>query len=263
MPENIEDGYDLEPKQCPNCQKMMQGDGHNILFEVFLGFYGDKVPDIDLNFSGIYQNKAHNFIKKMFGDKYTYRAGTISTIAEKTSFANTKNYFQEINKEMNPAEIEEYAVKCVDVKRTTGQHPGGIIVVPDDMSIFDFTPYNYPADDKTQDWFTTHFAFEHIHDNLLKFDILGHDNPTVLRMLKDLTGIDEKDIPHYDLKTLSLFSSINELNLDTSIMIKEKTGAISIPEFGTKFVREMLIDTKPISFADLIRISGLSHGTDV
>lgn len=263
VPENIEDGYDLEPKQCPNCQKMMQGDGHNILFEVFLGFYGDKVPDIDLNFSGIYQNKAHNFIKKMFGDKYTYRAGTISTIAEKTSFANTKNYFQEINKEMNPAEIEEYAVKCVDVKRTTGQHPGGIIVVPDDMSIFDFTPYNYPADDKTQDWFTTHFAFEHIHDNLLKFDILGHDNPTVLRMLKDLTGIDEKDIPHYDLKTLSLFSSINELNIDTSIMIKEKTGAISIPEFGTKFVREMLIDTKPISFADLIRISGLSHGTDV
>lgn len=259
----IEDGYDLPPTTCPKCNTVMQGDGHNILFEVFLGFYGDKVPDIDLNFSGVYQNKAHNFIKKMFGANHTYRAGTISTIAEKTSYANTKNYFQEINKEMNPAEVELYAVKCVDVKRTTGQHPGGIIVVPDDMSIYDFTPYNYPADDKTQDWFTTHFAFEHIHDNLLKFDILGHDNPTVLRMLKDLTGIDEKDIPHHDAKTLSLFSSINELKIDEQKMIHEQTGAISIPEFGTKFVREMLVDTRPNSFADLIRISGLSHGTDV
>lgn len=261
--QNVEDGYDLPPINCPKCGKLMEGEGHNILFEVFLGFYGDKVPDIDLNFSGNYQMKAHNFIKKMFGTQHTFRAGTISTIADKTSYANTRNYFETIGKEINPAEIERYATKCVDVKRTTGQHPGGIIVVPKEMSIFDFTPYNYPADDITQDWFTTHFAFEHIHDNLLKFDILGHDNPTILRMLKDLTGIDEKTIPHYNLATLDLFNSTNELNMINDYKLNEKTGAISIPEFGTKFVREMLIDTKPKSFADLIRISGLSHGTDV
>lgn len=260
---NVEDGYDLPIIKCPQCNCDMQGEGHNILFEVFLGFYGDKVPDIDLNFSGNYQNKAHNFIKKMFGNEKTFRAGTISTIAEKTSYANTKGYFLEINKEMNPAEVERYATKCVDVKRTTGQHPGGIIVVPNNMSIYDFTPYNYPADDTSQDWFTTHFAFEHIHDNLLKFDILGHDNPTILRMLKDLTGVDEKEIPHYDLSTLGLFSSINNLGVTSHQVLNETTGAISIPEFGTKFVREMLNDTQPQSFADLIRISGLSHGTDV
>lgn len=261
--QGVEDGYDLPPITCPDCKELMYGDGHNILFEVFLGFYGDKVPDIDLNFSGVYQNKAHNFIKKMFGEDHTFRAGTISTIAEKTSFANTRNYFQTINKEMVPSEIERFTAKCVDVKRTTGQHPGGIIVVPDDMSIYDFTPYNYPADDKTQDWYTTHFAFEHIHDNLLKFDILGHDNPTILRILKDLTGIDEKDIPHYDLDTMSLFSSLAKLKISVKEMLNEPTGVLSIPEFGTKFVREMLVDTKPSTFADLIRISGLSHGTDV
>ena len=261
--QDVEDGYDLPPIDCPKCGHLMEGEGHNILFEVFLGFYGDKVPDIDLNFSGNYQLKAHNFIKKMFGEQYTYRAGTISTIAEKTSYANTRNYFETIGKEINPAEIERYTTKCVDVKRTTGQHPGGIIVVPKEMSIFDFTPFNYPADDADQEWFTTHFAFEHIHDNLLKFDILGHDNPTILRMLKDLTGVDEKTIPHYNLPTLDLFNSTNELNMINDYQLNEKTGAISIPEFGTKFVREMLIDTKPKSFADLIRISGLSHGTDV
>ena len=259
----IEDGYDLPPINCPKCNKLIYGEGHNILFEVFLGFYGDKIPDIDLNFSGLYQNKAHNFIKKMFGDKYTYRAGTISTIAEKTSYTNTKTYFEQFNKDMNPAEIERYTLKCVNVKRTTGQHPGGIVVVPDNMSIFDFTPYNYPADDKTQDWYTTHFAFENIHDNLLKFDILGHDNPTILRMLKDWTGVDEKDIPHYDKDTMSLFTSISCLDINPQDVLNEKTGAISIPEFGTKFVREMLSDAKPQTFADLIRISGLSHGTNV
>lgn len=259
----VEDGYDLPPIDCPNCHHLMYGDGHNILFEVFLGFYGDKVPDIDLNFSGVYQNNAHNFIKKMFGADHTFRAGTISTIAEKTSFANTRNYFQATNKEMSPSEVERFAAKCVDVKRTTGQHPGGIIVVPEDMSIYDFTPYNFPADDTTQDWYTTHFAFEHIHDNLLKFDILGHDNPTILRILKDLTGVDEKDIPHYNLDTMSLFSSLVKLNINSQDMLNEPTGVLSIPEFGTKFVREMLTDTKPCTFADLIRISGLSHGTDV
>ncbi|MDE7221962.1 MAG: PolC-type DNA polymerase III, partial [Ureaplasma sp.] len=260
---SIEDGYDLPIIKCPKCGIDMQGDGHNILFEVFLGFYGDKVPDIDLNFSGDYQNKAHEFIKSMFGKEYTYRAGTISTIAEKTSYANARSYFELINKEKKYSEIERYASKCVDVKRTTGQHPGGIIVVPSDMSIFDFTPYNFPADDFEQNWYTTHFAFEHIHDNLLKFDILGHDNPTILKILKDLTNIDEKDIPHYDPKTISLFSSNKELKVKSSDILGETTGAYSIPEYGTKFVREMLRDTKPATFADLIRISGLSHGTDV
>lgn len=263
IPKEIEDGYDLEPINCPKCNKLIFGDGHNILFEVFLGFYGDKIPDIDLNFSGLYQNQAHNFIKKMFGDNYTFRAGTISTIAEKTSYTNAKAYFELVEKEMNPAEIERYTLKCVNVKRTTGQHPGGIVVVPENMSIFDFTPYNYPADDKEQDWYTTHFAFENIHDNLLKFDILGHDNPTILRMLKDWTGVDEKYIPHFDKNTMSLFTSISCLGVKPNDVLNEKTGAISIPEFGTKFVREMLCDAKPQTFADLIRISGLSHGTNV
>ncbi|GAA5414708.1 PolC-type DNA polymerase III [Ureaplasma ceti] len=259
----FEDGFDLQDKVCPKCGEMMSGEGHQIPFETFLGFNGDKVPDIDLNFSGVYQNKAHNFIKEMFGESKAFRAGTISTVAEKTSFGNVKAYFEEIEKDATNAEVERYAIKCQDVKRTTGQHPGGIVVVPEDMSVFDFTPYNYPADDTTQDWYTTHFAFEYIHDNLLKFDILGHDNPTALRMLKDLTGVDEKDIPNNDPKTMSLFNSLEALGITPDDLLGETTGAISIPEFGTKFVREMLKDTNPQSFADLIRISGLSHGTDV
>lgn len=257
------DGYDLPNIECPNCHNIMHGEGHNIPFETFLGFNGDKVPDIDLNFSGVYQAKAHNFIKDMFGETHCFRAGTIGTIAEKTSFENARAYFEKINKNVSKAEIERYAFKCQDVKRTTGQHPGGIIVVPKDMSIYDFTPYNYPADDKTQDWYTTHFAFEYIHDNLLKFDILGHDNPTILKILKDLTGIDEKDIPNNDPKTMSLFSSLDALGINSDQINGETTGALSLPEFGTPFVREMLNQTKPKSFSDLIRISGLSHGTDV
>lgn len=257
------DGYDLPKKICPNCDLIMLGEGHNIPFETFLGFNGDKVPDIDLNFSGLYQPKAHQFIKDMFGSTHSFRAGTISTIAEKTSFENARSYFEKINKNVSKAEIERYALKCQDVKRTTGQHPGGIIVVPQDMSIFDFTPYNYPADDKTQDWYTTHFAFEYIHDNLLKFDILGHDNPTILKMLKDLTGVDEKDVPNNDEKTMSLFNSLDALGIEPSQINGETTGALSLPEFGTPFVREMLHQTCPKSFSDLIRISGLSHGTDV
>ena len=260
---NVEDGYDLPYINCPNCGMVMGGEGHQIPFETFLGFNGDKVPDIDLNFSGVYQPKAHNFIKEMFGADKAFRAGTISTVAEKTSFGNVKAYFEEIQKEVPNAEVERYAIKCQDVKRTTGQHPGGIVVVPSDMSIYDFTPFNYPADDTTQDWYTTHFAFEYIHDNLLKFDILGHDNPTALRMLKDLTGVDEKDIPNHDEKTMSLFNSLDALNITSDMLLGETTGAISLPEFGTKFVREMLRDTNPQTFADLIRISGLSHGTDV
>ncbi len=260
-----DDGFDLPSKNCPKCKTPLYGEGHNIPFETFLGFKGDKVPDIDLNFSGVYQPRAHNFIKEMFGADKAFRAGTISTVAEKTSFGYVKGYFEEIGQidEVRNAEILRYAANCMDVKRTTGQHPGGIVIVPQDMNIYDFTPYNYPADDITQDWFTTHFAFEYIHDNLLKFDILGHDNPTALKMLKDITGIDEKDVPNNDAKTMQLFNSLDSLNIKPEDIGGETTGAISLPEFGTKFVREMLRDTQPQSFADLVRISGLSHGTDV
>ncbi|MDE6289293.1 MAG: PolC-type DNA polymerase III [Ureaplasma sp.] len=260
----VHDGYDLKPKKCPNCNEIISGEGHNIPFETFLGFKGDKVPDIDLNFSGVYQNKAHDFIKDMFGEDKAFRAGTISTIAEKSSFAHAREYFTRLGYEdIRNAQIQEYAKKCQDVKRTTGQHPGGIVVVPESMSIFDFTPYNYPADDTEQDWRTTHFAFEYIHDNLLKFDILGHDNPTILKILKDLTGIDSNDIPNYDENTLRVFTDISILNIRPEDIFNETTGSITLPEFGTKFVREMLKSANPKSFADLICISGLSHGTDV
>lgn len=262
---NQEDGFDLPAKKCPICNNDLYGEGHSIPFETFLGFKGDKVPDIDLNFSGVYQPQAHNFIKKMFGPTHAFRAGTIATVAEKTSFGYVKNYFDAQNSDLllNDAEIERYAASCLNVKRTTGQHPGGIVVVPSDKSIYDFTPYNYPADDSSQDWFTTHFAFEAIHDNLLKFDILGHDNPTALKMLKDLTGLDEKDIPNQDDQVMALFRSCEPLNISPEDILGEKTGALSLPEFGTPFVRGMLDDTQPQHFADLVRISGLSHGTDV
>lgn len=261
---SVDDGYDLIPSNCPNCDGMMHGDGHDIPFETFLGFEGDKTPDIDLNFSGDYQSKAHDFIKDMFGADYAFRAGTISTIAEKTCYSIVKSYFDEINQlDLKPSELSLYVKKALNVKRTTGQHPGGILVVPKEYSIYDFSPFNFPADDTTSEWHTTHYAFEYLHDNLLKFDILGHDNPTILKKLKDLTGIDERNVPNHDNKVLKLFTSIEPLDLDDECLLDEKNGAISIPEFGTKFVREMLADTKPQSFADLVRISGLSHGTNV
>ncbi len=258
---DIDDGYDLEPKKCPNCNNLITGDGHNIPFETFLGFKCDKVPDIDLNFSGVYQAKAHNFIREMFGNNHAFRAGTISTIATKTCFGYVKAYFDEIHDfNVSRSMLNLYVKKCQDVKRTTGQHPGGILIVPKEYSVFDFCPYNFPADVKG-DWYTTHYAFEYLHDNLLKFDILGHDNPTILKKLKELTNVDEKDVPNFDKNVIKLFTSNKPLNLKENI--QEETGAISIPEFGTKFVRKMLLDTKPSSFSDLIRISGLSHGTDV
>ena len=259
----IDDGFDLPKKMCPKCNNEMIGDGHNIPFETFLGFKCDKVPDIDLNFSGVYQWKAHNFIKEMFGKHHAFRAGTISTIATKTCFGYVKSYFDDIHKfDTTKTELNLYVQKCQDVKRTTGQHPGGILIVPKEYSIFDFSPYNFPADVEG-DWYTTHYAFEYLHDNLLKFDILGHDNPTILKKLYDLTGVNEKDIPNHDENVMKLFTSLDPLNIKDSDYNYEKNGAISIPEFGTKFVREMLVDTKPTSFSDLIRISGLSHGTDV
>lgn len=243
----------------------MKGDGHNIPFETFLGFHGEKVPDIDLNFSGEYQPKAHEFIRQMFGKNHTFRAGTIATVADKTAYGYVMNYFDSLGLDhpVRQAEVNWIVKKCVEVKRTTGQHPGGIIIVPKEMDIFDFSPYNYPADDKSQTWYTTHFAFESLHDNLLKFDILGHDDPTTLRMLQNVTKINPKDIPFNDSAVMSLFSSLSSLNIDSEDFLGQKVGAVGLPEFGTEFVRGMLAVAKPQTFADLIRISGLSHGTDV
>ncbi|WP_027875328.1 PolC-type DNA polymerase III [Mesoplasma chauliocola] len=266
-PVEIKCGYDLPQKDCPKCNSPLIGDGHDIPFETFLGFDGDKVPDIDLNFSGEYQPIAHNFTKEMFGEGNVFRAGTISTVAEKTAFGYVKAFYEEtgILEEEMPRKIEiERQAKLVEgVKRTTGQHPGGIIILPKEFEIEDFSPVNYPADDASSSWKTTHFDFHSIHDNLLKMDILGHVDPTALRMLGDLTGVDPINIPTNDPKVYSLFSNLSALNIKPEQINGETTGAIGLPEFGTGFVRGMLKETKPKSFADLVQISGLSHGTDV
>ncbi|WP_342277095.1 PolC-type DNA polymerase III [Spiroplasma endosymbiont of Nebria brevicollis] len=257
-------GYDLPFQVCLKCNVNMISDGHDIPFETFLGFDGDKTPDIDLNFSGEYQMQAHDFTKEMFGENFVFRAGTISTIANKTAFGYVKAYAEKIGQtDMRTAKIEMLSQGCVGIKRTTGQHPGGIIVLPKAYDITDFTPINYPADDTSSTWKTTHFDFDAIHDNLLKLDILGHVDPTALKMLENLTGINPKTIPNQDTKVLSLFSNLSALNITKHDLLGEITGAIGIPEFGTSFVRKMLSDTLPTSFAELVQISGLSHGTDV
>lgn len=256
-------GYDLPDKNCPKCNAKLKGDGQDIPFETFLGFEGNKVPDIDLNFSGDYQAKAHEFTREMFGENNVFRAGTISTVQNKTAYGYAKGYYERklSHKLPKSTELERLASGCENVKRTTGIHPGGIIVIPDYMDVYDFTPVNFPADDLAAPWKTTHFDFHAIHDNVLKLDILGHVDPTAIRMLQDLTGIKPKDIPTNDQKVLSLFSSNDALGI--SDLVSYKNGAIGIPEFGTFFVRGMLNDTNPNSFADLVQISGLSHGTNV
>ncbi len=260
--DKIDSGYDLPDRSCPKCHTPLKKDGHDIPFETFLGFEGDKVPDIDLNFSGEYQPIAHRYCQEVFGEDYAFRAGTIGTVAEKTAFGYVRGYFEKRGILKREPEIRRIASSCQGVKRTTGQHPGGIIVVPDYMDIYDITPIQYPADNIESTFRTTHFDFHSIHDNLLKLDILGHDDPTMLRYLEDLTGIKPSDIPIDDPKVYQLFYSTESLGVKPD-RILSKTASCGVPEFGTVFVRRMLEETRPKTFAELVKISGLSHGNDV
>ncbi|AWX69436.1 PolC-type DNA polymerase III [[Mycoplasma] anseris] len=265
---NIRSGWDLPDKNCPNCNVKMEKDGHSIPFETFLGFEADKVPDIDLNFSGDYQPIIHNYVRELFGDSHTLRAGTVSTVADKTAYGFCKKYDEEIHsidsgKSWSSQFIEFIASKTAGIKRTTGQHPGGIIIIPKEFDVEDFTSISYPANDINSDWKTTHFDFHSIHDNVLKLDLLGHDDPTVVKMLEEVTNTSVRNIPKSDEKVISLFSSTEALGIKPEDINGETTGAYGLPEFGTSFVRRMLKTAKPKSFNDLILMSGLSHGTDV
>ena len=256
-------GCDMPDKTCPVCGAKLRKEGFDIPFETFLGFKGNKEPDIDLNFSGDYQGNAHRYTEVIFGKGQTYRAGTIGTLAEKTAFGYVKNYYEERGERKRTCEINRIVKGCTGVRRTTGQHPGGIIVLPLGEEIDSFTPVQHPANDMTTDIITTHFDYHSIDHNLLKLDILGHDDPTMIRMLEDLTDINAQDIPLDNKEVMSLFVSTEALGVTPEQLGGCPLGSLGIPEFGTDFVIQMLVDTKPQSFSDLVRISGLSHGTDV
>ena len=255
-------GYDLPDKKCPKCNTLMAKDGQDMPFATFLGFNGDKVPDIDLNFSDLNQAATHEYTKVLFGENNVYRAGTVGTVAEKTAFGYVKKWCEDNNIVLRNSEIERLAVGCTGVKRTTGQHPGGIVVIPEYMDVFDFTPYQYPAENISAAWRTTHFEYHAIEDDVLKLDILGHTDPTQLRMIQDMTGMDVTKVPLDDKETMKIFLSPKPLGV-TSEDINCPTGTLGIPEFGTPFTISMLHDTKPTTFGELVKISGLSHGTDV
>lgn len=262
VPKGYGCGADLPDAICPKCGTKFEKDGFNIPFETFLGFGGDKVPDIDLNFSGEYQAKAHAYCIEMFGKSHVFRAGTIGTVAEKTAFGYVKKYLADRGKTASRAEEARLAAGCVGVRRTTGQHPGGLVVIPQENEIWDFCPVQHPADDPNADQITTHFEYHSMEENLLKLDMLGHDDPTMIRMMEDMTGVDAKTIPLDDKDTMSIFTSSKVLGYEDDPILGP-TGAVAIPEFNTRFTRGMLMDTMPTRFDTLLRLSGFSHGTDV
>ncbi len=262
VPKGYNCGADLPDAVCPLCGSKMEKDGFNIPFETFLGFGGDKVPDIDLNFSGEYQANAHQYCIEMFGKSHVFRAGTVGTVAEKTAYGYVKKYLEERGKTASAAEKNRLAAGCVGVRRTTGQHPGGLVVIPQENEIWDFCPVQHPADDPNSDQITTHFEYHSMEENLLKLDMLGHDDPTMIRMMEDMTGVDAKTIPLDDKNTMSIFTSSKVLGYEDD-KILGPTGAVAVPEFNTRFTRGVLLDTMPDKFDFLVRISGYTHGTDV
>ena len=262
VPKGYECGADLPDAVCPKCGTPFAKEGFNIPFETFLGFGGDKVPDIDLNFSGEYQSRAHAYCTELFGKSHVFRAGTVGTVADKTAYGYVKKYLEERGKTVGKAEEARLINGCMDVRQTTGQHPGGLVVIPQENEIWDFCPVQHPADDPDSDQITTHFEYHSMEENLLKLDMLGHDDPTMIRMMEDMTGVDAKTIPLDDKKTMSIFTSSKVLGYEDDPLLGP-TGAVAVPEFNTRFTRGVLLDTKPEKFDFLVRISGYTHGTDV